>query len=102
MVYTAGFRGFDNCFMEVKIPQNDLRTSKRTWSLVKENINIFNYWGLLTYATDDVILLPPAAPINNSTFPDLSRMIVGHIDDNGQFPALIKFVGAGGSPYSLL
>lgn len=54
----------------------------------------------LTYATDDVIFVPPAAPITSSTFRFPSSTIDGHIEDSGIFCGLMKFAGDGGTPYA--
>lgn len=55
---------------------------------------------IFTYAIDDVIFEPPAAPINRSTLPCSSKSIVGHIEDSGIFLGVIKFAGDGGKPYA--
>lgn len=61
----------------------------------------FKSMNSLTYAIDDVIFVPPAAPINISTFLFSSNIIVGHIEDNGIFRGRMKFDGDGGAPYEL-
>ena len=50
-----------------------------------------------------VILEPPAAPVTNiSDLLSLSRTIVGHIDERGLFPGLMKFEAEGGRPNSFV
>ena len=58
---------------------------------------IYNY--VLTYTTDEVILIPPAPPIISWTSPFLSTIITGHIDDSGILPGAIKLAGDAGTPY---
>ena len=56
----------------------------------------------LTWATEVVIIVPPAAPIVISTFPFLSSTIAGTAEDCGLFPGLMKLTGDGGSPNSFV
>ena len=50
-----------------------------------------------------VILEPPAAPVTNFTdLISLSSTMVGHMDERGLFPGLIKFVAEGGRPNSFV
>lgn len=45
-----------------------------------------------------VILVPPEAPTTNSTCPSESATILGHIEDRGLFPGLMKFAAEAGTP----
>ncbi len=42
---------------------------------------------MATVATAVVIFMPPLAPNTSFTFPELSVIIEGHIDESGRFPA---------------
>ncbi len=56
-----------------------------------------------TIAVCVVILVPPDAPVTSRTSPDsLSMMIVGHVDESGIFPGLMKLLGDGGMPNPLV
>ena len=56
---------------------------------------------IVTIAVWEVIFVPPDAPVISLTFPvALSMMIVGHVEERGIFPGLMKLFGEGGIPKS--
>lgn len=52
----------------------------------------------LTKAVAVVILVPPEAPTTNLTCPSESATILGHMEDRGRFPGLMKFAADAGTP----
>lgn len=50
----------------------------------------------LTKAVADMILGQPEAPTTNFTHPSGSTTMLGHIEDNGLLPGLMKFAGDAG------
>ena len=54
-----------------------------------------------TWATADIILEPPDAPIINRTLFALSTTIMGTMDERGLFPGSMKFASAGTKPKPL-
>ena len=66
------------------------------WSCQETITNFFQV--ALTWATAVVILVPPAAPSTMLASPFSSTMMVGHIDDSGRFPGLMKFSLDGSTP----
>lgn len=52
----------------------------------------------LTKAVEVVILVPPEAPTTNLTCPSESATILGHMEDSGLFPGLMKFEAEAGTP----
>lgn len=48
-----------------------------------------------------VIFEPPADPDTKTTSPFLSKMMLGHIEDSGRLPGLIKLAGDGRNPTPL-
>lgn len=52
----------------------------------------------LTKAVEVVILVPPEAPTTNLTCPSESATILGHMEDRGRFPGLMKFAADAGTP----
>ena len=48
-----------------------------------------------------MIFDPPEAPATILTFPFLSVIILGDIDDSGRFPGRMKLAGEGGYPKKL-
>lgn len=49
-----------------------------------------------------MIFDPPAPPINSATLLFESKIIDGHIDDNGRLPGLMKFDGDASKPFGFL
>lgn len=65
---------------------------------INDSCYIKKLFNRLTKAVEVVILVPPEAPTTSLTCPSEPTTILGHMEDRGLFPGLMKFAADAGTP----